>query len=72
MKRLPKACCAPWYGCAKKKTNAVIDSLKKVSKWRSTRRWQSLHARMMDERRSSKSHKMEAQVGVAQPREYVG
>ena len=48
MRRLLKACGAPWDGWVKK-TNAVLDSHKKVYKWRSMRRWQSIHTRMMKE-----------------------
>ena len=57
-----------WVG--DKEENAVIDSLKKVYKWTSTRWWQSLHTRMMKE--DPETHKMEAEAGVAQSRECVG
>ena len=46
--KLWKACSAPCNGCDEK-TNAVLDSLKKMKNWRSTRWWQSPHARMMKE-----------------------
>ena len=36
LKRLRKVCGAPWEWVYDEKTNAVIDSLKKVSRWRST------------------------------------
>ena len=46
MKRLQKVCGGPWDGFVIK-SNAVIYSLKKVYKWRSTRWWHSLQTRMM-------------------------
>ena len=46
---MQKAYCAPWVGCATKKRIEVLDSLMKVTKWTSTRWWQSLHTRMMKE-----------------------
>ena len=49
-KRLRKVCGAPPSGgFVMNKTNAVIDSLKKVYTRRSTTWWQSLHTRMMKE-----------------------
>ena len=67
MKRLRKVCGAPGEGCAMKKTNAVIDSLKRVFQWRSTTWWQSQHGRMMKEdpeNRTRWKHKWRGEEGV--------
>ena len=48
MKELQKVCGEPWDGYETKKSNAVIDTVGKICRWRSTRWWDSLQTDGMD------------------------